>query len=107
MDRSNTCELLAVTKAKDEYGVIRETVTARTVYCAVQSVTRAEFFDAGRSGLNPEYRLTMFAWDYQGEPMLRYSGKTYSIYRTYVSKTDEIELYVERKGGTNGKGESV
>ena len=49
----------------------------------------------------------MFAWDYQGEPMLRYSGKTYSIYRTYVSKTDEIELYVERKGGTNGKGESV
>ena len=105
MDRSNTCELLAVTKAKDEYGVSRETVTARMVYCAVQSVTRAEFFDAGRSGLNPEYRLTMFAWDYQGEPMLRYNGKTYSIYRTYVSKTDEIELYVERKGGTNGKGE--
>lgn len=104
MDRSNTCELLAVTKAKDEYGVICETVTARTVYCSVQSVTRAEFFDAGRSGLNPEYRLTMFAWDYQGEPMLRYNGKTYSIYRTYVSKTDEIELYVERKGGTNGKG---
>lgn len=95
MDRSNICELLAVTKAKDEYGVIRETVTARTVYCAVQS------------GLNPEYRLTMFAWDYQGEPMLRYNGKTYSIYRTYVSKTDEIELYVERKGGSNGKGKSV
>ena len=45
----------------------------------------------------------MFEPDYQGETMLEYNGATYSIYRTYKKRTDEIELHVERKGGSNGR----
>ena len=73
------------------------------MYCNVSSVTRAEFFDAGRQGLNPEYRFTMFAGDYDGESVVGYKGRLYSVYRTYIAKTDIIELYVERQGGTNGQ----
>ena len=44
----------------------------------------------------------MFAYDYQGEDSVQYNGRTYGIYRTYLGREDTIELYAERKGGTNG-----
>jgi hypothetical protein len=47
--------------------------------------------------------MTMFNGDYQGETMLEFNGRTYAIYRTYLDRNDNLELYVERKGGTNGK----
>lgn len=102
MDRSTVISLLAETKTKDEYGVYQTSTTSREVYCQVQSVTRSEFFEAGRNGLNPEYEITMFFGDYEGEKLVEYNGNTYAVYRTYQGRNDTIELYVERKGGTNG-----
>ena len=102
MDRSDVITLIGTTKAQDDFGVWRETPTTKEVMCQVDSVSRAEFFEAGRNGLNPEFRFTMFAGDYEGETIAKYNENTYSIYRTYLSRTDTIELYVERKGGTNG-----
>lgn len=104
MDRSEVVTLVAVTQTQDAYGVWRATETKRDVFCNVGSVTRAEFFDAGRSGLNPEYRITMFFGDYNGERTVIYNGKAYSVYRTYHAKTDDIEIYVEKKGGVNNGG---
>ena len=95
-------KLVGVAKEQDEYGVWRETTTKRTVFCNVQSVTRAEFFDAGRNGLNPQFVFTMFYADYCNEPMVEYNGETYAVYRTYLRRDDTLEVYVERKGGTNG-----
>lgn len=46
--------------------------------------------------------MTMFVGDYNGEKLVEYNGETYAVYRTYLAKNDTIELYVERKGGTNG-----
>lgn len=103
MDRSTPITLLTTTKEQDDYGVWVETITSKDVFAQVDSVTRAEFFEGGRNGLNPEYRMTMFSGDYDGQKMLIYNGNTYSIYRTYLNRTDTIELYVERKGGSNGK----
>ena len=103
MDRSEVITLVSVTQAQDEYGVWRETESAREIFCQVDSVTRAEFFEGGRSGLNPEFKFTVFFADYQGEKTLVYNGKAYSIYRTYMGRNDYLELYAERKGGTNGK----
>lgn len=103
MDRSNVISLVSTSQTQDAFGVWRQTETKRDVFCQVDSVTRAEFFEAGRSGLNPEYRFTLFAGDYNGESIVIFNGKAYSVYRTYHARTDEIELYVERKGGTNGK----
>lgn len=102
MDRSNVITLIAETTSQDQYGVWRTTETERTVFCSVDSVTANEFFEGGRNGLNPEYRMTMFNGDYDGERVLEYNGNRYAIYRTYLRTTDTLELYVERKGGTNG-----
>ena len=106
MDRSDVINLLGETKTQDDCGVWRTTTTKRQVYCQVNSVTAQEFFEGGRNGLNPSFRMDVFSGDYEGETLIEYRGDTYAIYRTYVRKDDMTELYVERKGGTNGKGNS-
>lgn len=100
-------KLLPQTFAKNKYGVPVPTEDFKEIFCEIHSVTKQEFFEAGRNGLNPAFEVTIFAAEYNGETVLEYQGKTYSIYRTYhVPGTDYMELYVERKGGTNGKEES-
>ncbi len=101
MDRSDLITLYADSVSYDDYGVAQKTRTSRDVFCKVDSVTRSEFFDAGKAGLKPEYRMTMFFGDYEGETLVGYNGRLYSVYRTYQAKTDIIELYVERKSGTD------
>lgn len=104
MGHSDVLTLFSTVIKKDEYGVEKETPTPHQVFCRVNSVTRAEFFDAGRNGLNPAYCFTVFFGDYNDEMLCEYNGKCYGIYRTYhVPGTDYLELYAERKGGTNGK----
>lgn len=103
MDRSDVITLLSSTQAQNQYGVWTETQTAKDVFCQVDSVTRQEFFDGGRNGLNPEFRFTMFYADYNDEHDVIYKGKSFTVYRTYIGRNDTIELYVERKGGSNGK----
>lgn len=95
--------LIAQTNTKNEYGVTQKTVSPRNVFCKVQSVTRTEFFEGGRNGLNPEFQFTVFSGDYDGETLCEYNGNSYGIYRVYRTDDDYIELYAERKGGTNGK----
>jgi SPP1 family predicted phage head-tail adaptor len=95
--------LITAVMAKDKYGVLKPSYTSRQVYCQVHGITRAEFFTAGRSGLNPEYKFTVFSGDYNGEEACEFRGQSYAIYRAYHAPgTDTTELYVARKGGTNG-----
>ena len=101
MDRSDVINLIGVTRTQDEFGVWRSTPTNTQVFCQVDSITQQEFYDAGRNGLNPSFKFTMFFADYHDEPIVEYNGNQYSIYRTYLRRDDLIELYVERKGGTN------
>lgn len=91
------------TVVKDEDGFPISLANAHTVFCQVDSVTASEFFEGGRNGLNPEYRFTLFEADYGGELVVLYKGYAYAVYRTYKARTDIIELYAERKGGTNGR----
>lgn len=101
MDRSDVIMLISETNSQDANGVWRRTESKRQVFCQCDSVSRDEFFNGGRNGLNPEYLFTMFGPDYDGEKVVEYKGKRYGVYRTYMARTDTLELYVERKGGTN------
>lgn len=103
MGRSDVITLISVSIGEDEFGIPRiVTEEPREVMCQVDSVTRSEFFDAGRNGLNPEFVFRVFFADYEGERIVEYNGKRYGIYRTYHGRDDVVELYAERKGGTNG-----
>lgn len=107
MDRSEILFLVGESHEQDDNGVFQTAMTERMVFCQAQSVTRNEFFEGGRNGLNPEYEFTMFAGDYRGERICKYQGNRYAIYRVYRGRNDTIELYVQREGGTNGEGDNA
>lgn len=99
--------LIHTSEEQDATGVWRQIDKRRKVMCKIGSITRSEFFAAGRNGLNPELAFTVFVGDYNGERTVEYHGRGYGIYRTYiVPGTDYIELYAERKGGTNGENDA-
>lgn len=106
MDRSDVIYLISESKTQDAFGVWKSTYTEKMVFCNVSSVTATEFFEGGRNGFKPQFRMTVFFGDYSGEEIVKYNGKSYAIYRTYQSGTDSLELYVEQKGGADGKQES-
>ena len=99
MDRSEVCYLISQTHTRNSSGIMTAAETSSQVYCNVQSVSASEWFDGGRNGLNPEYRLTIFEGDYSGETIVKLNNVRYAVYRTYKTKVNNIELYVQKEGG--------
>lgn len=91
--------LIAETYTMDELHQQIPTETYRQVYCDVRSIMRSEWYEAGRDGLQPSFVFTVFGPDYEGEKIVEYNGQRYGVYRTFRSRDDEMELYVEAKGG--------
>lgn len=72
----------------------------REVLVEVQSVNSSEFFSGQQGGLSPDYRFRINSFGYKGEKILEYNGIRYSVYKTYESDNNYIELYVEEERGT-------
>lgn len=99
MDRSNVINLIQLTHSQDNIGQYVDSEIRKQVFCDVRSVSRSEWFDAGREGLQPSFVFIMFRPDYSGEKIIEYDGHRYGIYRTHVRRNEQIELYAEEKGG--------
>lgn len=99
MDRSNVATLISETYSADTIGQMIATEKEREVFCNVRSVSQNEWFQGGQNGLNPEWLVTMFAPDYEGEKLVEFNGVRYGVYRTYVRDDELLELYLERKTG--------
>lgn len=99
MARDHVVTLISISYSRDALQQMVPAETGREVFCQQHSISQSEFFDAGRNGLNPQHKLTVFEGDYQGETIAELDGVRYSIYRTYQGKGDCIELYLERKAG--------
>lgn len=74
------------------------------VWAHIQSVTRAEWTDAGQKGLQPQLVAVTPIVNYSGEQIVQRgegdTAKRYGVYRTYFGPdSDVIELYLERKVG--------
>lgn len=98
MNRSNVCYLVEEEYAQNAFGVLEATQSRRRVFCDITSVSASEWFEGGRNGLNPEKRVKMFRFDYEGENIVEIDGIAFTVYRLYENK-DEIELYLQRKKG--------
>lgn len=99
MDRSNVIYLVSKTYEQNSIGAFIPVRTERMVFCDVQSITRAEWYDAGRSGFKPDISFIMFGPDYNGEDEVIFNGVKYSIYRTYIGRNETLELYCQKIGG--------
>lgn len=101
-----TIKLIKITTTQDALGYPVETETAREAFCSVGSVTRSEFFQAGKAGIVPDYVFSVNAIEYEGEKELEYNGDKFGIYRTYKADgSDYIELYAEYKSGVTDAAE--
>ena len=105
MDRSDVITLNTTYYTTDAIGQRIAVNVPKQAFCQVDSVSRSEWFEAGRNGIKPQYVFTIFRDEYDGELTLEYKGKAYSIYRTYERKDDKIELYAEARGGVDNTGE--
>ena len=99
MDRSDVVSLIAQTFFRDEIGQEASKETKRDVFCNVSSITRNEWFEAAKSGFQPQLRITMLRYDYQNERIVEFKGVRYAVYRTYESQKELIELYLEDPAG--------
>lgn len=94
--------LINQTFAQDEIGVEIATETKTPVWAHLRSATRAEFFSAGQSGLQPSLVAITPIANYAGQKIAEWRGKRYFIYRTYFATgSDDIELYLEEKVGVD------
>lgn len=99
MDRSQLIKLVDLTYQTDEIGQQIPIESCRMLFCDVSSVSQSEISEAGRSGISPEYRATVYCREYHGEQIAEVNGVRYGIYRTYIARGEMIELYLERKAG--------
>lgn len=95
-------DLITVTTEKDDLNqIVEKTRTTASVFAEIGSVSQTEFFSGGRMGLNPSLKAVIYDFEYNDEPIVKYNGNLYSVYRVYyVNGTDKVELYLEEKGGT-------
>jgi SPP1 family predicted phage head-tail adaptor len=97
--------LIAYDEHQDDIGNWVKTPVETPAFCSVSSITRAEFFDAGRNGMKPDCVVTMRKCDYDGQTEVELNGKRLHVYRTYsqiaraqhqaAGNPDMIELHLE------------
>lgn len=104
MDRSSIITLVKETYTNDSIGQQVPTESTRDVFCNIRSVSGIEWFEGSRNGINPQYKVAMFKYDYEGELIVKYGNERYSVYRTYETRNDTIELYLEKKTGVKVNG---
>lgn len=104
MDRSVVVELVAESYTTDALHQTITTETTREVFASIRSVSRSEWDAGGNQGLRPEFQITMFEPDYEGEKIVKIRGNRYSVYRTYIRQNEMIELYVEEQVGVTNNG---
>lgn len=99
MDEDVIAYLIGYTVTLNDYKQEVTTETRSQIFAKKKSVSRTEFYNGGKAGLQPEFRLKTAVIDYNGELEVELDGVRYGIYRTYNVSADYIELYCEKKGG--------
>lgn len=99
MNIAEKISLISIEYTQDDIGQWTEERTETEVFALVESVSMSEFYQAGMQGFKPEFKMTVWMNEYNGQNLIEYKDKTYTVYRTYRRDDGRTELYVtERKG---------
>lgn len=95
-------DLIQVSIETDDLNqLVEKTRTTATVYAEISSVSQTEFFNGGRLGFQPSLKATIYDFEYDDEPIVKFNDGLFSVYRVfYINGTDRVELYLEKRGGT-------
>lgn len=78
---AGTCQLIAKTVKKDEYGVQQTEETKRKVFCNVFSMGDAAYYAAAAAGVHPEAVLQIRKSAYEGERLVEFDGARLTVAR--------------------------
>ena len=92
-------KLIGITVVKDSIGNQVKQEIPKEVFCTIESITRAKFYQASQSGLKAQIKAVVCEFDYSGESLVEYASKRYSVYRTFTRNDERIELYLTMKAG--------
>lgn len=99
MDRSISLTLIAKTYTKDALNQFVPQETRKDIFGTEYSISGVEWFNAGRNGIKAQRKVVVFAPEYNGETIVELEGERYAVYRTYLAKNEQMELYLEEKAG--------
>lgn len=99
LNKNDKITLISVHRTQDSDGFSIENETASEVWSCLDSITGTEFYQSGLLGIQPSLRATVWLSEYNNQTLCEVEGKRYRIYRTYKRNLDEIELYMEERGG--------
>lgn len=67
--------------------------SSRTVFCNKRSVSQGEYYKSQQVGIQVEAKVELHTVDYEGEMLVVFEGKRYSVLKTYEpNDSDVIEL---------------
>lgn len=93
------CFLIVQEMKDDHLGQHIPIEKKRQVFCAQTSIYSQEFFSAGQSGIKSTLMLVVDSEEYDGQQILEYEDKRYSIYRNFPRSDGQTELYCEVRVG--------
>lgn len=89
--------LLTITTTTNDYGDMVESETRKEVFAKKRSIGMKEKYEALAVDLKPELTFVLADYyDYDGQEFIEYEGVKYSVLRTYIKDTNEIEIVVTR-----------
>lgn len=96
-DWTNEVTLIAIVQpeeATNENGFPNEPgEVERTVFCNKRSISQSEFYKAQQAGKQVEAKVEVHTVDYEGESLVIFEGKRYSVLKTYEPPdNDTVEL---------------
>lgn len=72
----------------------------RDVFCEVRSIGATQFYDNYVAGIKISYVFVLSQQgEYDDERIIIYKGNKYHVIRTYINKSDAIEITVEPYAG--------
>ena len=87
------------TTGRDQYGNPVVTPAGNDVFVQPRGVYASEFYQAANAGIKPS--ITFFLanrWDYNGEKVVQYKDKLYSVIRVdWTAQRDGVSLVCEEK----------
>lgn len=88
----DVAKLITITRTRDSDGYPVDQEATTEVYVNVKSVKRSEFYASLQAGINTTKAFVMRSCDYDGQTIIEYEGKRYSVVRTYSEDGELIEL---------------
>ena len=71
------------TGERDKDDNLITTERRRTILCAERAISRNEFYSAAQAGLEVSANVLVNPIEYQGEEIVEFKNKTYSVIKTY------------------------